>query len=234
MCLNAQGSTYTEYSNCIELNIPDLAITLKGLCHTGTNKLNSRKVINKFISSLYQIPQYQNASISRNMEAVTLDLSSYKWSFDIVPGFFTNIENNLRDYYLIPDGKGNWKKTDPRIDRDRVANINQNHDGNVLNVIRAMKYWNKRPTMPTMPPYLLETMILKYYEQKTIKAVKFVDIETTGLVNYIMLSIQFQVSDPKGIQGDINTLSKIERDALHGQAVAEKIQVSARRPGGSG
>ena len=45
--------------------------------------------------------------------------------------------------YLIPDGNGNWKKTDPRIDAANVTNLNQQHNGNILKVIRLAKYWQK-------------------------------------------------------------------------------------------
>ena len=76
--------------------------------------------------------------------------------------------------YLIPDGNGYWKKTDPRIDKERTTRINQNHDGNILQIIRILKYWNRRATMPTMSSYLLETMILNYYEGQSSKANQFV------------------------------------------------------------
>ena len=48
------------------------------------------------------------------------------------------------------------KKQIPRIDRQRVKDANQKHDGNVLNAIRIMKYWNKKAKMPTMRSYLIE------------------------------------------------------------------------------
>ncbi|WP_016951483.1 S-4TM family putative pore-forming effector [Anabaena sp. PCC 7108] len=151
IALSAEGSTYYEYTNgVIEMYVPDSAYKLKMLCNDDTNTLNSRKILNKFKYLLSKVPQYQEADIKTNLEAVTLKLKSYTWNFDIVPCFFTNPELSGRTYYLIPDGKGNWKKTDPRIDRYRVTEVNQAHNGNVLNVIRLMKFWNKRQTMPSM------------------------------------------------------------------------------------
>ncbi len=214
ICFSGNGSTYFEYSDRIEITVPDSASSLKNLCNDGTNILNSRKLINKIISSLKGISQYQNAEMHRNQEAATLKLSSYTWNFDIVPCFFTAEDIFQKTYYLIPDGNGNWKKTDPRIDRDRVTTINQKHDGNVLNVIRVMKYWNKRPTMPTMQSYLLENMILNYYEDIEEIANNYVDIEIPKVLSYINQNIHSAVNDPKGIQGDINTLTFEERNKI--------------------
>jgi hypothetical protein len=208
IALSAEGSTYYEYSSdFIEIYVPDSAYKLKKLCADGTNKLNSIKIINKFIALLDKVPQYQPADKHRNKEAATLKLKSYDWNFDIVPCLFTAPEYTGRTYYLIPDGQGNWKKTDPRIDRNRVTKVNQTHDGNILNIIRLMKYWNKRPTMPSMDSYLLENMILDFYSINIdSKASSYIALEMPRLFQYIHTNIFYQVNDPKSIQGNINTL----------------------------
>lgn len=205
LILRAEGGKYTDYSDYIEINTGDSVDRLKQFCNSGTTVLNSRKIVNKLVSSLSDVPQYSEAEMHRNQEAATLKLKSYTWNFDIVPCFRTNEESNGRDYYLIPDGNGNWKKTDPRRDRNRLTNINQNHDGNVLNAIRIMKYWNKRRSMPSMSSYLLETMILDYYE--SAKATQWVDVEVKALLKYIRDNISKPIYDPKDIQGDMNDLS---------------------------
>ncbi len=153
-----------------------------------------------------------------NKQAAVLNLTSYTWSFDIVPCFFTSEDSYGKTYYIIPDGNGDWMKTDPRIDRDRVTNVNQKHNGNVLNVIRIMKYWNKRPTMPSMQSYLIENMILDYYESISDIASAYVDIEITNVLAYINTHIHLSVNDPKGIQGDINNLSYEERNKIQNRS----------------
>jgi len=112
ICLNAQGSYYNGHIENINISVLDSATTIKILCFDGTTSLNSRKVINKYISLLRNVPQYEKAEMKRNQEAATLKLSSYDWNFDIVPCFFTKPDIYGRTYYLIPDGKGYWKKTD--------------------------------------------------------------------------------------------------------------------------
>ena len=225
IALIANGCIYYELTDKIEIHVPDYEDRLKALCHDNTNILNSRKVIYKFISVLKLVPQYQKADIKRNQEAATLNLISYPWTFDIVPCFFTQ-KNYLsnRDYYLIPDGWGHWKKTDPRIDRERVSSINQQHDGNILQVVRLMKYWNRRSTMPSMSSYLIENIILDFYSSHYPKALKYVNLEVINVLPYIQRAVCNLVYDPKGIQGDINHLSSIERDKISKKAYLDYIK----------
>jgi hypothetical protein len=222
--LSAEGAYYSELSDRIEIHVPDSAYKLKLLCSGDTDILNSIKVVNKFVALLKQVPQYQKAEIKRNQEAATLNLTSYPWTFDIVPCFLTLPNLFDKDYYLIPDGCGNWKKTDPRIDRQRVTDVNQYHDGNILNVIRLLKYWNKRSTMPPMSSYLIENMILDFYSTRFTKASSYVDIEIPDLLNYIQSRIYFAVNDPKGIQGNINQLSSEDKNKISKRAYADYLK----------
>ena len=224
IALNAEGGCYNELSDRVEIYISESACKLEKLCYDNTNTLSSRKVIGKFISLLKQIPQYEKAEIKRNMEAATLNLRSYLWTFDLVPCFFTQKGWLDKDYYLIPDGQGHWKKTDPRIDRNRVAEVNQSHNSNILNVIRLMKYWNKRPTMPSMPSYLIENMILDFYNLQYEKASGYVDLEVPKVLNYIHSEIFCSVNDPKEIQGNINQLSYENQNKISSRAYLDYLK----------
>lgn len=224
VALNGDGGSYLEFTDRIEIYVHNPYSRLRAFCFKDTNVLNSRKVINKFVSLLSGVPQYEKAMVKRNMEAATLNLSSYSWVFDLVPCFFTAKDMSYRDYYLIPDGQGYWKKTDPRIDRQRVRDVNQYHDGNVLNVIRLMKYWNRRATMPSMSSYLIENMILDFYSSRSAKASSFVDLEVSEMLKYIQIQVYHPVSDPKGIQGDINSLNSEEKDKISKRAYYDYIK----------
>ncbi|NEP00951.1 MAG: nucleotidyltransferase [Symploca sp. SIO2E9] len=236
IALHAEGSFYNEYTDRIEICIPNNAYQLKAFCHENTSILNSKKLINKFISSLNIVPQYENAEIKRNLEAATLKLKSYPWNFDIVPCFFTQKDRCDRDYYLIPDGNGHWKKTDPRIDKNRVIDVCQLHNRNVLHVIRLMKYWNRRRTMPSMSSYLLENMILDmYFRDGYIKASEYVDLEVTKVLRYIKNNIFYPVNDPKNIQGNINTLNYEEKNKVQTRAGIDYTKaLKARKLEGEG
>jgi hypothetical protein len=221
ICLSAEGAMYIENSQTIEINVPESSYKLKKLCFDGKNTLSSRKIINKFISLLNKVSQYEKADIKRNCEAATLKLSTHLWTFDLVPCFFTAKNWQDRNFYLIPDGNGNWKKTDPRIDRQKVADANQKNNGNLLNIIRIMKYWNRRSTMPSMQSYLLENLILDYYSKRNSPTHSWVKFEIPLILNYIYQNIFNPVEDPKGIQGNINYLTHEQKQKIKDRAFSD-------------
>ena len=213
-----------------ETTVDDIKIYLPGnyngrlnaLRHTTEGKentLSSTRVVNKFVRNLGQINQYSKAEIKRTGEAATLKLTSYEWNFDILPCFMTTMGNGGLNYYLIPNGSGDWRKTDPRRDRARLMSINQACSGMVLNVIRALKYWNQNQYQRRISSYLLETMISDYYENQillytTENVTGFVDLEIIEVLKYLADSISYVVKDPKRISNDINYLSYDQRLAM--------------------
>ena len=166
------------------------------------NSISSIKVINRFIKKLSDLNDYRKAEMHRNQEAATLQLKSYEWNYDIVPCWYMDIGR-----YLIPDGYGNWKLTDPRIDNQRISDLNQKHKGKLLDVIRLMKYWNNRAITYTIGSYLLECMILEVYDTQEAKDSYWVDLELKELFLHLAKKILHDFQDPKGIQGNINTFS---------------------------
>jgi len=203
LTFSADGATYSESlldSSTYYIHADNASQNLKNLANDN-GYLNSRRLINKLVSSLQEIPQYYHAEIHRKQEAATLELLSYEWNFDIVPAFFT-----VNDFYLIPDGNGNWKATDPRIDQARVSNINQKHNGKVLQLIRTLKYWNNRASMPTIPSYLLENIVL-YFSEILDKLSDYIDFNLCSFWFYLKDAIYYEVQDPKGFQGNLNNIS---------------------------
>lgn len=198
----AFGSTYWThiYGQSYTLSVPETAWKLRKLCNDD-NTLNSIKVVNKIVDSLNKIEHYKTADKHRRQEAATLKLNSYEWNFDIVPAFYTDT-----GYYLIPDGNGKWKASDPRIDQERVRTVNQKHNGKILQIIRTLKYWNNHAQMPTIPSYLFETIILNYFDSKD-KIADYIDYNLINFWYHFQNEIFNNIDDPKGYQGNINTLS---------------------------
>lgn len=225
--LKSLGATYVDSGDTVQITVPSNS-AFQALCHDNSLLLNSRRVINTFVKALSDIPQYAKAELKRNGSAAVLNLSSYPWSFDIVPGFFTTPESDGRTYYVIPNGSGHWMKTDPRVDQARVPRINQANGGHVLAPLRLIKYWNRRPTMPTIPSYLLECMVLNYYEYRN-DASQYPDIEVISVLSYIAGAVLSSVQDPKKIQGDINSLDWEERLAIHSRASQDARRASSAR-----
>ncbi len=227
-CLKAEGATYLDVGSKVQLTAIDNT-RLAGFRHADSKLLSSTRVLNKFKKHLDEIPQYSSAKTHRNQQAVTLELTSYDWNFDIVPGFFTTPEIDGRTYYIIPDGQGHWMKTDPRLDKERVTNVNQDHSGRMLDVLRALKFWNRRPTMPSVPSYAFENVILSYYAIQTTTASEYVDIEVAKVLDHIRTAIYSAIPDPKGIQSDMNTLTLEERYAVATRASLDAVKAAEAR-----
>ena len=181
-------------------------------CANSNGSLNSTLVLNRFKKELEKLPEYQHSEIKRNHEAIVLNLISKDWSFDIVPCFFTKPEVDGRTFYLIPNGKGNWKKTDPRIDKDRISKLRKTHGNAMLDAIRLFKYWNKYANTCTIDGYISECLLLQYFElNNNDSELKFLFYD---LLLYVRNNIYFDIQDPKGIQGNINNLSFNEKSNI--------------------
>ena len=192
-------------------------------CTNIDGTLNSNKVINKFKKKLENVREYSHSDIHKSGEAVVLNLKSKVWSFDIVPCFHTVVEDNGRSYYLIPNGKGNWKKTDPLKDKDHVTNTNKNKDGRLLELIRLVKKWNKVKNSTTISSYLLETMIVNYADSVS-ELDACIDFRFKKALKYISDNILAPVYDMKDIQGDINDLSYGNRLLLQSKANIDYVK----------
>lgn len=215
ICIKANYRTYYDLfpNNIIKIIANDYDIYFKNEClDNETIFLNSTKLLNLLKNELAKIDDYEKADIHKNKEAVTLKLKSYKWNFDIVPCFFTMPEYDGREYYLIPDGEGNWKKSDPSIDRENIDKLNETQ----LNIIKLIKYWNKKKKITTMKSYVLECMLLEYFNE--VKNDISIYYMFKKALKYISENIFNHIYDPKNIQGDLNKLNKEERISISEKA----------------
>ena len=82
--------------------------------------------------------------------------------------------------------------------------------------------------MPTIQPYVLESMVLSHFEART-EATAWVDIEFMSVLRSISSAIFLSIPDPKRIQGDLNHLTSEERLEISAKAIADlKIGGEAR------
>lgn len=217
----ASGATYNSSDSWDDVRITASASNeAQKDCARDDGTLNSTSVINKFKKKLENVREYSRSEVKKNGEAVVLNLKSKDWSFDIVPCFHTVKEANGREYYLIPNGNGNWKKTDPLKDKEHVTDTNQSKDGRVLELVRLCKKWNKVKNAKTIPSYLLETMIINYADSVT-KLSEYIDLRFRDTLKYIADHIMSPVYDMKDIQGDINNLDLSDRWVLQQKAQSD-------------
>jgi len=169
--------------------------------------LNPTKVLNRFKKMLGNMSGYQNPHLNRRQQAVTFQMISNEWNFDLVPCFYTQ-----SGVYLIPSGNGGyWMQTDPRKDQILATEVNQQHNGRVLEIIRLIKYWNNIERKPSIPSsYLLEVMLLNFYKSRSSiwNPCGSLQAEFEACLNYIKNNIHSYVGDPKGIEGNINRLER--------------------------
>jgi len=78
---------------------------------------------------------------------------------------------------------------------------------------QSREYPNRAITY-TMGSYLLECMILEVYDGKTEKDSYWVDLEFRDLLYSLSTKILYDVYDPKGIQGNLNTFSMTARQSI--------------------
>lgn len=228
-CMSAEGGEYEEVGHDdIKLLLPTNH-RLAALCDVGTNELNSRRVVNKYVAALSSVAQYREATMNRRGEAATLKLTSYAWNFDIVPAFHTSADSQGKQYYIIPNGTGRWKKADPRIDAERVRQLDLRHAGNMRRAIRLIKYWHRRPTMLSMPSYLLECIVLDYYEARASAASEFPDLDLAAIFDHVASAVFGPVEDPKGIQSDLNDLDMETKISISSRAALDSIRANEAR-----
>ena len=213
-CLKGGNAYYKvdDYDNNIfYIHTENATDNLKKLSNENYT-LNSIKVVNKLVSALESVSQYSNAEIKRNQEAAVLNLVSYSWSYDIVPCFYT-----VNNFYLIPDGYGNWKASNPIIDQDNIKQTNQSYGGKVYQLVRTLKYWNANFLSPKLRSYLFEILVLNFVKSK-VSQNNYNDINIKDFFYYLYLNILYDVQDPKGIQGNINNLTREQRERISNKA----------------
>lgn len=223
VCYNGIGGSYsTEINNKLYKIVFDKSILVIKDCLEEDGSLNSRKVVNQLIKALDQVEHYSNAEMHRDHEAARLQLSSYPWNFDIVPCFYTT-----QQFYLIPDGQGNWKNTDPRIDRARVLKNDFKNQNLATPLIRLMKYWKELKWGDAVSSYMFEQMVLDYLESIPVLMAHSWQVIVLNVFGYLRTAIKNPVMDPKGIQGDLNELDKDTRDRL--SLIASMSSLSAEQ-----
>ncbi|MEK3979712.1 nucleotidyltransferase [Psychrobacillus sp. FSL K6-2836] len=217
LLFSANGTTYFQDGGTIKMIPPATAEELYVL-RDDNGYLNSRKLLNKIRDNINKVSQYKNSDINTRKEVVTLKLISYDWTFDIVPAFKTSEESDGRSYYLIPDGNGHWQKTDPRIDQNRVTNLNKSIDYNVIEFIRIIKYCNKVHSSLKLSSYLIENLVLDYFENDEGELWLTRPYQLMGFFKYLKSAIWSAVWDPKEIQGDLNDLDLSKKYSVDSKA----------------
>lgn len=164
--------------------------------------VNSTKVLNAVKTALQSVSQYKQSDIGRDGSAVGLNLKSYDWSFDVVPACPVSNANGDTTHYLIPDGSGKWKRTDPRVDANRTSQASGVHNGRFLPSVRLMKYWNRRVHKPRLPSYYFETLLTN----RAISHSAYASLQNAieDLLYGVRETVLGTCNDPKGYEPNLD------------------------------
>ncbi len=186
--------------------------------------VSSTKILGQFKGGLKQVQNYRKSEIKRTGVAVVLNLLSYDWAFDIVPALPIADWTGSTLHYLIPDGRGNWMRTDPRIDQELVTSANQNQNGYLLPLIRLIKYWNVRSrAAPRLASYYLESLLLNAFRYGYPAIESKTRWSVPCAFQQLAYHVMFACPDPKGLGPNLDegmtweTREKV-RDAANDRA----------------
>lgn len=184
--------------------------------------VNSTKVLNRMKSALMGVPNYRKAEIHKNMQAVTLDLISYPWTFDVVPAVpISDVYDNI-SHYVIPDGHSNWLRTDPRIDQENITDTNKQHHQKFLPTVRLLKYWNRRTHKPRLESYYFETLSIKVFRQ--LSAISGFPTAIKAFFDYFPHYLFRSCSDPKGLGPNLDAEVSSETKRKISKAVSKALE----------
>ncbi|GGO33940.1 hypothetical protein [Deinococcus humi] len=174
-------------------------------------RVSSRAVVNEVRARLGSVPQYGRTEIKPDGAAIMLDLASRPWKFDVVPALPIVDLFGTTLYYLIPNGRGGWQKTDPRRDAKRMTEANQRGGGRLLRLVRLVKYWNVQHGLP-LGSYHLETLCLSAFPwmmpSDPLAALQ-------SCFTHIASAVYHTCPDPKGLGPDLDShLSYAQRQRI--------------------
>ncbi|MCE5245336.1 MAG: CBASS oligonucleotide cyclase [Bryobacteraceae bacterium] len=145
-------------------------------------------------------------AISRNGQAVTITFSDFR--VDVVPAV-----DRQGGGYLIPDSiRKTWISTDPTVHISELTAANKSHNGDLVRVIKMLKWWNKRHSS------LLQSFHLEVMAWSCLNGIRIHDLPSGCRWCFEELEpmIDVIVPDPAGYGGDVGAyLDTVEkRDAV--------------------
>jgi hypothetical protein len=131
--------------------------------------ISSAKVVSEFARALRRHYPAETR-ISSNGTCVTVRMTHGETQdadglgYDVVPCFSLKPDDpNELEFYLMPDGRGGWMKTNPKLDTD-ISDILQNFNRKFYRkVVKLIKYWNQVQLDAAFSSYYLEFAICRLF-----------------------------------------------------------------------
>lgn len=133
--------------------------------------ISSSKLLTEFASVLKR--HYPDTKVKPDGQSVVIRMTQGETSdgeglgYDIVPCFSMQPDNKMEShFYLMPDGRDGWMRTNPRIDTEIAEKLHSANNKTYKKVVKIIKYWNKERFRGILPSYYIELSIAKIYLQK--------------------------------------------------------------------
>jgi hypothetical protein len=137
--------------------------------------VSSTKLIDEFAVVLKR--RFPQTNVKPNGQAVSVrmthgeGLSSDGLGYDVVPCFSLSPHQECeRQFYLMPDGKGGWMRTNPKVDAARADILQDNHNKFFRKVVKLLKYWNAEYLNGAIGSYFIELSIARVFWEKAVKS----------------------------------------------------------------
>jgi len=169
---------------------------------TLDDKVSSYKILDSIRDHLKDLRDLKTDSVDRRLQAVRLQLDFLDWNFDLVPAIPVYTAGALESY-LIPNGNGDWWKTDPRLDHQLLEKAVGRHGKLILGLVRMVKYWN-RSTSPRLGSYHLETLVVAAMTDEGSMWISDLPELLKICFRRLQKTVFLPCPDPKGIGPDLD------------------------------
>ena len=142
---------------------------------TSGSVISSAKLINEFAAVLRR--HYPDATdVYPNGEAVSIRMKQGETDqadglgYDVVPCFSLKPDNAFeRPFYVIPDGRDGWIRTNPRHDH-AVSEQLQNDNGKTFRkAVKLVKFWNTERLGGAISSYYIELAVARAFMERNAK-----------------------------------------------------------------
>ncbi|MEY3213838.1 MAG: hypothetical protein RIT28_4319 [Pseudomonadota bacterium] len=193
----------------------DLFLELEPSVHGGPRAVTPKALLEQVKRAVEEMNPGKTAKLQSR--SVNIEFTGTGIGYDLVPAF-----RESDSFYLITD-EGGWKRTNPRVHKERTKAAHERAGGMGLGLIRGLKGWNNR-NGKNIKSFHLELMII---DLLTAKPSSYAEGFAT-LFTQLPSKVMGRCVDPAEPTNDVAEGTDPQKRAL-GKAALEKAAELAKR-----